>query len=288
MGYFFKKHTFKSEAFWRNLDDLTYYVLMPSMLFYKISHSKLDATDEALKSVIVVFIVIFILTLISLVIKYFVKMSPDKFTSFYQGTVRYNTYIYLAIVEQIYANDGLVIAAFLIAFAIPLINILCVGMFAVFIKDGVFNLKNIFIQIFKNPLILACLLGGIVNYTSFELDIFEVFSLLGASAITLGIICVGAGLNFNISKDVKVPIAISSVLKLIIFPILVYCVAKAIGLNKYFLEICVLFASIPTATSSYILARQLGGDKELMSATITFQTLICPISIWVVLMLLDR
>jgi predicted permease len=39
-------------------------------------------------------------------------------------------------------------------------------------------------------------------------------------------------------------------------------------------QAAILLAALPTATSSYILARQLGGDAPLMAAIISGQTLL--------------
>ena len=47
--------------------------------------------------------------------------------------------------------------------------------------------------------------------------------------------------------------------------------------------ILMLFASLPTASSAYILARQLGGDTALMANIITLQTLLAfvAIPVWI-------
>jgi len=44
-----------------------------------------------------------------------------------------------------------------------------------------------------------------------------------------------------------------------------------------------LFAAMPTATSAYILARQLGGDAPLMATITTAQTLLAMLSLPLVL-----
>ena len=49
------------------------------------------------------------------------------------------------------------------------------------------------------------------------------------------------------------------------------------------ISILVLFAVLPTAPSSFILARQLGGNVGLMSSIITVQTLISALFIILVL-----
>jgi len=44
-------------------------------------------------------------------------------------------------------------------------------------------------------------------------------------------------------------------------------------------QVAILLAALPTATSSYILARQLGGDAPLMAGIISGQTLLAMVTI---------
>lgn len=286
LGYILRKYLLKDDDFWSKLDFLTYYVFMPSMLFYKISKANLSGTDDAFLSVFIVLGVLGILSILAVILNLFIKMKGDKFTSFYQGAIRYNTYIYLAIVQSLYGENGIVIAAFLISFAIPVINVLCVSVFAFYVRDGKFNPIRTIKQILTNPLIIACVLGGLANYSQLNISFFQIFALLGNAAITLGLISIGAGLSFKTIKTLKSDFYFSSFFKLALFPIFTFALCKLFGLDPFFTSICILFSAMPTATSSYILAKQLGGDTNLMSVIITLQTLICPVSIWLALIFL--
>ena len=62
--------------------------------------------------------------------------------------------------------------------------------------------------------------------------------------------------------------------------------AWMLGLEGLLVKVAVLLASLPTATSAYILARQLGGDAPLMAGIISGQTLLAMVSIPVLLSLL--
>ncbi len=66
----------------------------------------------------------------------------------------------------------------------------------------------------------------------------------------------------------------ANLLKLGLMPALVVAIALLLGLDPVSRDVALLFAALPTATSAYILARQLGGDAELMAALITGQTLL--------------
>jgi predicted permease len=71
----------------------------------------------------------------------------------------------------------------------------------------------------------------------------------------------------------------ATVIKLVLMPALVLGLALLLGLPPISRDVALLFAALPTATSAYILARQLGGDAELMAALITAQTLLAMLTL---------
>lgn len=184
-----------------------------------------------------------------------------------------------------YGENGILTAAFLMAFIIPLINIFCVCIFAIYIKNGKFSIQNTFKSIVKNPLILACVLSLFANFLGIRSEIFEPLKLIGTAAITTGLLSAGAGLKFEQIINLKLDFYLSSFLKLIFYPMIVFIGSKMIDLSPQTAMVCIFFASMPTATSSYILASQMGGDKSLMSVIITFQTLISIVTIWLIYVL---
>jgi len=60
---------------------------------------------------------------------------------------------------------------------------------------------------------------------------------------------------------------------------------RALGVGGTAAEVALLFAAMPTASSAYILARQLGGDAPLMAAITTAQTIAAAAAIPLVLAL---
>ena len=47
-----------------------------------------------------------------------------------------------------------------------------------------------------------------------------------------------------------------------------------------------MFAALPTATSAYILARQMGGDATMMAQTVAATTLLSAVTLPVILVIL--
>ena len=130
IGYLFKRISFPSHEFWPMADKLTYFILMPALLIYKLSNAKFEANSVSfvLASLIAIFLTMIILIIVN-------KITPTKnssFTSIVQGGIRFNTYVFLAISGSIFGDTGLVLSAIILTFAIPFINILCVTIFALY------------------------------------------------------------------------------------------------------------------------------------------------------------
>ncbi|CAM3383524.1 AEC family transporter [Arcobacter aquimarinus] len=274
IGYLFKKISFPSHEFWPLADKLTYFVLMPALLIYTLSKAKFDI--NSLNLVLVSLLAIF-LTMIFLII--FNKLSPtnnSSFTSIVQGGIRFNTYVFLALSSSIFGNEGLILSAIILTFAIPFINILCVTVFAIYSQNNKLDFIYLVKSIVKNPLIIGCFIGGSLNILNISLpiSISNIFKILSEAALPLGLLSIGYALVLKDMKNVKKDLFISSFAKFIILPIFIYTLGNLFNLNETMIAVLVLFSLLPTAPSSFILARQLGGDLPLMTTIITVQTLV--------------
>jgi len=81
---------------------------------------------------------------------------------------------------------------------------------------------------------------------------------------------------------------ISSFSKLAITPLLVYLFIDLIEVSLDDARIFVLYGALPTAMSTYVLASQLGGDKESMAQIITLQTLAAALTLPPVLLVIKN
>lgn len=285
LGYVFKKIRFPNEEFWHYLDKFTYYVLFPSLLVYKLSTAKLeniDGFDFVLTALLSIVIISFILIVLNKVVFSF---KADSFTSIYQGTTRFNTYVFLALTSALFQDEGIVLAALLMTFLIPTLNLFAISIFSIYTPSKKIGLFSFIKSIVSNPLILACVFGGFLNYFQISLynSIENTLSLLSLAALPMGLLSVGVGLQLSSIKETKVKLFLSSFLKLLFLPALMLFMGKIFDLDDLSLSILVLFAAMPTASSAYILAKQLGGDVKLMSAIITIQTIVSIFTITLIL-----
>jgi len=274
IGYLFKKISFPSHEFWPMADKLTYYILMPALLIFTLSKAKIDLSSVNL--ILVSILAIFITMLILMI---FNKLSPTKnssFTSIVQGGIRFNTYVFLALSDSIFGQNGLVIGAIVITFAIPMINLFCITTFALYSQNSKIDFLYLVKSIVKNPLIISCVLGASINFSGFSipLSINNLLKILSNAALPLGLLSVGYALVLKEIKSAKKDLSISILAKFIILPFIMYFLAKSFDLDDIMINVLVLFAIMPTAPSAFILARQLSGDLSLMTSIITVQTII--------------
>jgi len=275
IGYFFKRIKFPSHEFWPQADKLTYYILMPSLLIIKLSTASLD-NENSFGFVMSTILAIFFTMVILIIINKIIPASPSSFTSVVQGGIRFNTYVFLALAGSIFGDEGLVFAAIILTFAIPFINILCITIFALYITNDKLNFLYLLKSIITNPLIIACGIGGGINFLGIDIPLIvnNTLEILSKAALPMGLLSVGFGLVIREIKSSKSEVIISSIAKHLIFPVLIFTFGTIFGIEGMMLSILVLFAVLPTAPSSFILARQLGGDIGLMSSIITVQTLL--------------
>lgn len=277
---------FPGVEFWRGAERITYYLLFPSLLFLKLSGA---VTDDLPQYGLIMLLIVLLLT-VSLVIifaGYVFNISGARFTSLYQGGIRFNTYVGLAVVNGLLGGRGLAIAALVVGIMIPVINLLCITVFAHVGLNARNSIRSIVKMIVTNPLILACASGLLWNKLGWDLPglFVSVLELLSATALPLGLLAVGAGVHVAALRNASAPFFLSSAIKLLVMPMLAYILCMIIGQEVSVTMVIVIIAGLPTASSAYILARELGGDSQLMAAIITGQTLLAMISMPLVIYL---
>jgi malonate transporter len=133
----------------------------------------------------------------------------------------------------------------------------------------------------KNPLIIACLIGIAMNLTGLSLPrgIEPVFKMLGGIAAPMGLLTVGAGLQWEAARNGGRAVLLACALKLAIYPLMLLAAAKLWGLGPLETKVMVLWGAMPTASASYILARQMGGDAPLAAAIVTVSTILAFVTV---------
>ncbi|MEH6648711.1 MAG: AEC family transporter [Motiliproteus sp.] len=275
LGYGLRRGRFFSDSFWLGVEQLTYYVLTPILLIHALTANPLDSLPWKSFLLCLDTTILFCTLLLVAWQRWIRPLDASSFTSLFQGGIRFNTFIALALTNALFGEEGLLYAALASAGMIILINILCVAVFSISLPQNRFSAGNMLRQLATNPLILGCLIGLSLNLTGIDLPSAakETFSLIGRAAFPIGLLAVGAGLEIRrLTQDWELTL-VSSVVQFLIKPLMAFLFTQLFGLNGLPAAIVILFLAVPTAPSSYILSRQLGGNYQAMAAIITFQTL---------------
>lgn len=271
MGYLLKQTRFVTDEFWGNSEKLNYFILFPSLLFLNLSHVELEmATVSSMLGILI--LVILLAAMALFVVKKIYNIPVQRFGVYMQSQVRFNTYIGLSLMASLFGPKGMQMFAMLIAIAIPLVNILSVLALS---SLNWHTLGKTVISITRNPLILGCIVGVGFNLLNLPLidGIGQLVKLLAAMSLPLGLLSVGAALQFDQFKTNIYRLLMSVFGRLLIMPILAFAVCQAFDLSHLECVILVVFFSLPTASASYILTRVYQGDHRLMAAVISLQTL---------------
>lgn len=288
LGYGLRRWSFPGDAFWPLADRFNYYLCFPALLFLRIAvtdFTALPVTGMVLACAGAVLLIAFGLQLPIRQLQF----DAPAFTSVFQGSIRPNTYVGLAVAAALFGSNGLALLAVAIAAVIPLVNLFSVSVLTRRLASGRRSLWQVMLGILRNPLILACLLGIALNVLALPLPVLvqRPLEVLGQAALPLGLLTVGAGLQLRGLGRAIDALALAAGLKLVILPLVTLVLGLALGVQGTALAIAVLFNAMPASVSSYALASQLGGDTRLMAAIITSQTLLAMISLPIFLLMLD-
>lgn len=287
LGFLLKTFIFRSEAFWEPVEKLTYYVLFPALLIVSMAQARVSG-PVIVPTVCVLMAAMLAIFALLTALRPLLRMEGAAFSSIVQGSVRFNTYVGLAAAAALYGRPGTTLLAIVLALMIPMSNILSVTALTRHAGAGAPSLGGTLAELAVNPLIIASVIGLALSLTATPLPPFAapVLDSLGRAALALGLLAVGAGLNLGSMASGGVALVLSTVLKLIVSPLLVWASCRLIGLDPLATSIAVLFAALPPAPSAFVLARRLGGDYGLMAGIITVHTILAAVSLPLVLSLL--
>ncbi len=288
LGNLLRRNGIPSVKFWNLNDKLVYWVLFPSLLFYKTSTS--DLSGDLLgpfAASILTGLVAAVAT--SLIVGRLFGFKGAQGTSILQGAARHNTFIALAIAERLFGLEGLALAAAMTATLIPPTNILVISLMNVMLRHGGPGglWRPVAKDLARNPLILSVILGVGVNILNIGVIpvVHETAEMLGRAALPIVLLAVGANIRVREMRAAVGPIAIATTVKFLVFPSAALAMCWTLGITGVPAYIIAIFAAMPTASSSFTIAREMGGDAPLVAGMITLQTLLSLITVPITLVI---
>lgn len=287
LGQIMRRREFLPETFWAQAERLSYFVLLPCLFLHGLATADLSNVPIVpLAGALVLSTLVVAALLVSF--SHLLAADGPAFTSVFQGGIRFNNYVGVTAAAGLFGPPGIALAAVANATIVPTVNILCVLVFA---RHGAARptVLGILRGVALNPLVASCALGILLQAAGLGLPpgLEGGIKALGQAALPLGLICVGAALNWDALGQGLRPTLNASVAKFALMPLVTACICLWFGLDARSATVAVLFQALPTASSSYIMARQLGGDANLMAGIITFQTVLAALTVPAALLLMQ-
>lgn len=274
LGWLICKRTALDRPVWDAVERLVYYLLFPVLLFNSIVRSPLQPAQAASLALVGVGTLAIGIAL-ALALGRWPGVDRRLHASGAQTAYRFNSYIALALSERLFGAQGLAWTALLIALCVPMCNVAAVWPLA---RHGGHSTLR---EIVRNPLIISTVAGLAANGAGLTLPdpVATTLQRIGLAALPLGLMAVGAGLKFGALKAAPGLAAAFLVIRHAVLPIVALAMTALLVLSAEQRGVVVLFAALPTAASSYVLAARMGGDGSYVAGLVTLSTLLGMLSV---------
>ena len=289
LGLILKHFKIIGDSFVNQLSTFVFKVSLPALIFLELSSIEITTSFDSKLIGISLSIILFVFGLSWVAGSILVK-SPKEKGAFIQGSYRSNFAIVgIAMLSEIVDSNHLGKALMLLAFVMPLYNILAIIALTVPLQQiGKIKILQSLKEIGKNPLIIAAYFA--IPVSVFEINLFSpiTITLKHLSVIALPLALVGIGASINLKKLLTAsPLSfISAINKIIIFPIISVLIGFLLGLDDQDILILFILMGTPTAVASFVMAEAMGSNSKMTGNIIAISTLgsIFTISVGVIIL----
>lgn len=287
LGWLARIRGFIPLEFLEPANRLVFHIAIPAMIFQSISKGSLALNFNPL---------VLAVTLGCLGLFFFfawaagtlINVEKKQMGTFMQSCFHGNLgYIGLAVAFYFLGDTGLATASILAGFVMILQNFLAVIALQDFSNKMSWkkNITNTIIKILKNPVIVSAIAGILFLASGFSLPlvISRSLDILSGLALPLALLLIGASLSFDKVRSSLFFVLSAGIIKLILLPGLGFIIYNFCNIPaQSYLPGLILLAS-PTATITYIMAKEMKGDSDFAVAAISLSTLLSSITfaVWI-------
>jgi predicted permease len=286
LGALLKRRLLRDDTVWAGIERLVFWVLLPCLIAGALSAVRFDTLPVGGMAV-ALWAALGAGTALAVAVSRLLGHGHAAMTSVLQGGIRFNNLMGFAIGGAIWGAEGIAYAAVATGIIVPFVQ--TVATIAFVAGRGSVRVLSLLRQVLLNPLILGCLAGFAIGLIGgLPPGLQPAVRNLGNASIALGLLCVGAALTLQGLGDRPATQAATAALKLLVMPVMTWALCAALGLGPLATAIAVLFMALPTAATSYVMARAMGGDAKLMAAITTSEHLLSVLTLPVWVWLLTR
>jgi predicted permease len=282
LGWFARWKGFIPDEFLEPANRLVFYLAIPAMIFREISRASLKTQFDIKVLFITLFAVVAIFG-VSWGLGLAHRIRRGQLGTYIQTCCHGNLgYIGLAVAYYYLGTEGLVRASIIAGFVMILQNLLSVIalQFNSNSTSTTGSKLNMVWKVLGNPVIVSAMAGILFSLAEIPIPmvIDRSLNILSELALPLALLIIGASLTFELMRLRISALLSSSAMKLILLPGLGFGLYRLFGLPSHdYLPGLILLAS-PTATISYVMAKEMKGDTDFAVAAISISTLLSAIT----------
>ena len=295
LGAALRRGRFFSDAFVQGTNRLVYWVGLPCLLFRSLAGAR-DLGGGAPVAVVVLGGMVACVA-VALGAGRLLRLHAERVGTFVQGAFRANiAYVGLAVVSLAHPGApharAMELAVIVLALTAPVYNVVAVGaLLASRHRLARAAVGRLVVGVVTNPIILACAAGLAFALLTRPAGaalppvVDQSLAWIGQFALPLALLGIGAALATTRIRGRAAPALVAAVIKVGVGPAAGVALAALLALGPVETRVALLMLACPTATASYVLADQLGGDGPLAAAIVVASTLLSALSLGAVLAL---
>ncbi len=276
LGYFVKRINVINENFVDVTSKFVFNVSLPALVFISIAEIDLSTAIDFNQIIYIYAATLITFFLIWTLAIPFIK-EPKNLSVFVQGAYRSNYAIVgFAIISKLFGDSALGKAAIVLAFVLPLYNVLAVIILTVpFRKERKLNITRTLFEILLNPLILGVIVGLPFSFFKIKIPSFINLTLgfLAELALPLALVGIGGSLNLQNIKKASGLAFSASAIKVVLIPLILTAGGCYFGYRGIDLGIMFILFACPTAIVSFIMAEAMGANSKLAGNIVLISTI---------------
>ena len=285
VGVLFRKRNIISESCRKTLSNLTVNLILPCNIIESFL-GEWNVSENLLRHCLIALGISFGIQVAALYLSmlFFAPVSRDKKNIFKYGLIVSNSsFIGIPVVGELYGNLGVLYTSF---FQIPIRIMMWTAGLSLFTNV---DKKESFQKLIKHPCIIAIVIGAFLMIASVPLPSFLGNTIAGLSKCTTPLSMITVGAMFANSKwsDFLDPsILYYCLIRLIVFPAIVFGAVRLLGIDLVLGNVAVLLSAMPMAATTAILADKYNYNGETASRSIFVSTLLSIVTLPVICLML--
>ncbi len=263
------------------INKMAFNCFMPFMMFYNIYTSDLES---AIRPALIAYGVggVLLCFFLSMALVYRLEKDPPTRGVMVQGLFRSNFVIIgLPLAESLAQGGDISSTAVMVAIIVPLFNVLAVIILEAN-RGGKPSVKHVLLGIARNPLIISTVLA--ILFVAFGIKLPEVIetsiSMVSRTANPLLLFLLGAFFSFRGLGQYRRQLILVTMGRLIAIPGIFLTLAVLLGFRGIdMLSLIGVFGSA-TAVSSFAMADQMGGNRELAGDIVVTTSAFCSVTLF--------